>query len=119
MGKRALTTPPSGLGTSRGLSPNEHLRMLIELLRPAGPEQARRLVAALMMVPRAERERLVGEIERRVVETYGRERKPSEVTVVGAPVQRDGYVEQVHTTYEVVREVEREDGERRRDVGAG
>lgn len=91
--------------------------MLVELLRPAGPELARRLVAALMMVPEAERARVVSEIERRVVEAYGTERPPSEVTVVSAPVQRDGYVEEVHTTYEVVRG--RVETGRERDVGAG
>lgn len=53
------------------MSPSEHLRMLIELLQPNGPDLARRWVSALMLVPRAEREGVVARVERRLVEAYG------------------------------------------------
>lgn len=84
--------------------------MLVELLQPLGPELARRWVAALMMVARDEREAMVAAIERRIVELYGpgAGRRPTpagetrELRVVQPPVQRDGYVEQVEATYEVV-----------------
>lgn len=86
--------------------------MLIELLRPAGPELGRRWLAALLLVPEGERERLVQEIERRIVEAYASGQdaqagRPVEMHVVSPPVQRDGYIEQIHTTYEVVRAEER------------
>ncbi len=45
--------------------------MLIELLKPAGPERARRWVAALMLVPEDERDGVVDSVEARIVETYG------------------------------------------------
>ena len=57
-----------------------------------------------MLVPDTERAALVAEIERRVVDTYTRDDRLIEMTVVGPPVQRDGYIEQVHTTYAVARE---------------
>lgn len=53
------------------LSPNDHLRLLAELLRPGGADLARRWVAALLVVPPEEREALVGEVERRVGQAYG------------------------------------------------
>ncbi len=62
------TPEPDGSPT---LSPNDHLRLLIELMRPAGAELARRWLAALMIVPPDEREDVVGAIEARIVETYG------------------------------------------------
>lgn len=40
--------------------------MLIELLRPAGPDLARRWVAALTLVPEHERERVVRAVERQI-----------------------------------------------------
>jgi len=104
MGRRALTTPPDESARSPRLSPNEHLRLLTELLRPAGPELARRWLAALLLVPEEERAGLVAEIERRIVRTYAEDdRDAIEMHVVSPPVQRDGYVEQIHTTYEVMR----------------
>lgn len=45
--------------------------MLIELLRPTGPELARRWVAALLLVPEDERADVVDSVEKRIVETYG------------------------------------------------
>lgn len=78
--------------------------MLVELLQPAGPDLVRRLAAALMLVPRDEREGVVRAIERRVVETYADGANPlaegAMLTHVSAPVQGPGYVEQVETEYE-------------------
>lgn len=96
--------------------------MLIELLRVGGVELGRRWLAALALVPPAERAAVVEAVERRIVQTYasgdtpvGREDvsealdsaeaasplAPMDVQVVHAPVQRRGYVEQRYTTYEV------------------
>lgn len=61
-------------------------------------ELARRWVAALMLIPQSEREGVVSAIEREIVEQYGG--APPSLTVVSPPVQRRGYVEQTHTTYE-------------------
>jgi hypothetical protein len=87
------------------LCPNDHLRLLVELLQPAGPELARRWLAALMLVPPEEREQVVASVEARLVKVYGqalpaRMESPdgpafaSPLTFVDEPVQRDGYVEQ-------------------------
>lgn len=87
------------------LCPNDHLRLLVELLQPAGPELARRWLAALMLVPRDERESVIAAIESRLVHVYGQP-SPAPVeapegpalatplTLIDEPVQRDGYVEQ-------------------------
>ncbi|MDX2017818.1 MAG: hypothetical protein SFY95_09320 [Planctomycetota bacterium] len=87
------------------LSPNDHLRLLVELMQPAGPELARRWLAALMLVPRDERERVIASIEARLVQVYGpAAAQPVEapegpafasaLTLVDEPLQRDGYIEQ-------------------------
>ncbi len=87
------------------LVPADHVRLLVELLRPLGPELARRWVAALLAVDAADRAALVEAIERRVAELYAgvprRARPAREITLVRPPARRDGYVEQVETTYEV------------------
>lgn len=44
--------------------------MLIELLRPTGPELARRWVAALMLVPEDVREQVVEAVEAQIVADY-------------------------------------------------
>ncbi|USO00305.1 MAG: hypothetical protein H6810_06510 [Phycisphaeraceae bacterium] len=44
--------------------------MLIELLKPAGPELARRWLAALLLVPESEREAVVDAVERQIVGEY-------------------------------------------------
>lgn len=54
----------------RTLSPNDHVRMLVELLRPSGPELARRWLAALMVVPEGERAAVVESVEARIVSMY-------------------------------------------------
>jgi len=87
--------------------------MLVELLRPGGPELIRRWVAALLLAPDAEREAIVNEVERSLVELYAeplsggpvRESKQDEndetpvVHIVSPPEQREGYVEQVERSY--------------------
>lgn len=50
--------------------PNDHLRLLIELLRPAGPELARRWLSALLLVPEHEREQVVDSVEAEIVNQY-------------------------------------------------
>lgn len=100
-----LLAMPSELAGSPTLSPNDHVRLLVELLRPGGADLARRWVAALMLVPPEDRLGVVESIESRIVETYGR---PSdrEIEVVHPPVQRDGHVEQVVTTVTVRESIE-------------
>ena len=98
---------PKGQSTShdpsKALSQGDHVRLLIELLQPAGPDLARRWLAALMLVPREEREALVEEIEAKIAEVYAGDtnvhRDEVEVHVTGLAVQKDGYVEQVTRTY--------------------
>ncbi|GDX99724.1 hypothetical protein LBMAG48_21280 [Phycisphaerae bacterium] len=85
--------------------------MLVELLQPLGPELVRRWVATLLMVPRDQREGVVAAVEQRIAEMYEQSwtagqaaadsvLKPIEVEIVHPPQQREGYVEQVVTTYE-------------------
>ena len=79
-------------------------------MRSVGPELARRWLAALLVVPSEQREALVAEVERRVVAAHGRattaaaEAKRGEpvVYVRGAAAQRDGFVEEVETSYATV-----------------
>lgn len=70
---KTITAPP---GESDPLSPSDHLRMLIDLLRPAGPALARRWVAALLLVPEGDRESVVSAVERRIVAEYARDLGP-------------------------------------------
>jgi hypothetical protein len=51
-------------------SPNDHARMIVELLQPCGMDLARRWLAALLVVPQDERESVVEAIEARVVSLY-------------------------------------------------
>ncbi|MEM9372621.1 MAG: hypothetical protein AAGA55_03175 [Planctomycetota bacterium] len=44
--------------------------MLIELLKPSGPELARRWLAALMLVPEDVREHVVDVVEAQIVADY-------------------------------------------------
>lgn len=113
-----LVRLPSGSSGSEAFLPNDHVRMLVELLQPIGPELARRWLAALMLVDRGEREAMVSMIERQIAELYagaasagegaGRSTtsEPKSLHVVHPPVQRDGHTEQVFMTYEVVDEAE-------------
>ncbi|MEM0983080.1 MAG: hypothetical protein AAGI17_03915 [Planctomycetota bacterium] len=47
--------------------------MMIELLRPVGPELARRWLATLLLVPEAEREAVVAAVERQMALEYAPE----------------------------------------------
>lgn len=73
--------------------------MLIELMKPAGPDMARRWLACLLCVPEAERAALLAEMEARAAALASRASAGAELTVLHPPVQREGYVEQVSTTY--------------------
>jgi hypothetical protein len=102
-------------GSSPVPSPADHVRMLVELLRPGGPELIRRWVSALLMAPTAEREAIVNEVERSLVELYAeplfdgdassqecdqtKSSEPPVVHVVTPAVQREGYVEQIERSY--------------------
>ncbi len=44
--------------------------MLSELLKPAGPELARRWLAALLLVPDAEREAVVSAVEAQILDEF-------------------------------------------------
>lgn len=95
--------------------------MLVELLRTGTPELSRRWLAALMMVPADERAGVVSAVERQIVATYcpSTEEAPTLATsrhihVVGPPVQRDGYVEQIERTYEVKSPSEKPKTQRKR-----
>ncbi len=72
--------------------------MLVELLRPATPELARRWLAALLMVPENERAGVVAAVERQITGTYELAGHP-ELDIVHPAVAREGYVEQVVVTY--------------------
>jgi hypothetical protein len=101
--------------------------MLTELLKPGGVELARRWLAALLLVPAAEREEVVKAVEAKIVKEYdlpldaearGDAANESREVVVRYPaVQREGYVEEVVKRYGVAEGngagAERE-GERRR-----
>lgn len=86
--------------------------MLVELLRPAGPDLARRWLSALLIVPADERETVVAAVERKVCECYphgasaGAGAHPPGggrgLTLVQPPEQREGYVEQVEVSFEDV-----------------
>lgn len=77
--------------------------MLVELLRPATPELARRWLAALLAVPENERAGVVDAVERQIIATYERLNAESDrsggIDVVHPPVARESYVEQVVVTY--------------------
>lgn len=45
--------------------------MLVELLKPVGPDLGRRWMGALLLVPAAERPGVVDAVARRIVEVYG------------------------------------------------
>ena len=96
---------------------NDHVRTLIELLRASGPELGRRWLAALLVIPEAERPGVVRAVERRVAEEFGRRGAQGEdetlLDVAEPPVQRDGYVEQVIRTYARQEKDRNEEEERR------
>ncbi len=91
-------------------SPNDHVRTLVEMLRPGGADLARRWVAALFLAPETEREEIVASVERRLVGLYAKEDaeagereggdSPQVLHLAEPPIQREGYVEQTIRTYE-------------------
>ncbi len=62
---------PRRPSASEPLSPSEHLRMLVELMRAMGPELGRRWLAALTLVPEDEREAVVEAVEAQIVAEFG------------------------------------------------
>lgn len=82
--------------------------MLVELLQPAGPDLARRWLAALLSIPRDERLTAVEAIEHRIATLYAQhddtldaatEPGNREFHVISPPTQHDGYTEHTETTY--------------------
>ncbi len=100
---RSLLGPPPVPTASPELSPNDHVKLIVQALRPANPELARRWLAALLAVPADEREAVVEAVETQIVSTYGGQAAPEEreIRVVSAPEQREGYVETVERTFTV------------------
>ena len=98
-----MIPPMTGPDASASLSPSDHVRMLVELLRPATPELARRWLAALLLVPESERTEVVAAVERQIIATY--EHAPRvganthELDLVHPAVAHGDYVEQVVVTY--------------------
>jgi hypothetical protein len=84
MSNQPLWTPREESQASRTLLPNDHVKMLVELLQPTGPELARRWVSLLLQVPRAERAAMVDAVARRVAEVYGLSAAAAEVGALGA-----------------------------------
>ena len=56
---------------SEMLSPSDHLRLLVDLMKPAGPELARRWLAALTLVPEDERQSVIESVEAEILRQYG------------------------------------------------
>ncbi len=136
MNRQPLVKPPevqgpggaggvaSAPGGSPTLSPNQHVRTIVELLKPAGPDLARRWLAALLLVPVEERGAVVASIEAAVVRQYplkgsGKaaagpgggesaeaptiagptDERDQEFIVVYPATQRQGFVEQIERAY--------------------
>ncbi|MBM4108217.1 MAG: hypothetical protein FJ255_05320 [Phycisphaerae bacterium] len=89
--------------------------MLVELLRPVGPELARRWLAALLLVPEGDRAGVVRTIEEHLAGLYGGAARGEEITLRHPPEQKQGYVEQVEVTY--ARPPAKPRGSRRRSAG--
>ena len=72
--RQSPTTPlpplPAVPNGSEPLLPNDHLELLIDLLRPGSVELARRWVSALMLVPEGEREAIVAAVEAQIVADF-------------------------------------------------
>jgi len=68
--KPPLLKCPDGSDGSPRLLPGDDLKLVVEFLRPLGPELARRWLGALLMVDPDEREEMVAAVEQRVVDLY-------------------------------------------------
>jgi len=110
--RHGLLRPANEQSGSQMPSQGDHIRMLIELLQPTGPDLARRWLAALLLVPREDRQSVVESVEDRITSMYAsaapvtaagvsssEDDEPREIDVVYPPVQHDGYVEEMRTTY--------------------
>ncbi|MEM1423134.1 MAG: hypothetical protein AAGH64_03930 [Planctomycetota bacterium] len=94
--------------------------MLIELIRPATPDLARRWLASLLIAPEEDREAIVRAIEAKMRATYDdaeRDRAEEQrwLHVSGPEVLKDGYTERVERTYEV--KPDEEEDARSREAG--
>jgi hypothetical protein len=71
-GEQAKELSPREIGPSGSetLLPNDHLELLIELMRAGSIELARRWVSVLMLVPESERETIVEAVEAQIVADY-------------------------------------------------
>jgi hypothetical protein len=67
---RGTPSPENESSPLPTLCPNDHLRLIVELMREGGMELTRRWVAALVMVAPEDREELVSAIEHRVAAAY-------------------------------------------------
>lgn len=123
MANQPLVRPPPALAGSPTLLPNQHVKTIVELLRPAGPELARRWIAALLLVPPDERSEVVAAVEASIVKAYApvaksaprgsashprtpppsdapsADQRDQEFIVVYPATQKAGYVEQIERTY--------------------
>lgn len=101
--KKPHAPPPPAFNGSESPTPHDDLRMIVELLQPAGPELARRWLAALLLVDRQDRPAVVEEIERQIVSLYpmSQTTPARELTLRTPPVQRDGYIEETERVYTI------------------
>lgn len=65
-----LRPSPQVQSGSQGLSPNDHLTMMLELCKPESMGMVRRWVAALMLVPEDQREGIVQAVEKQIVDDF-------------------------------------------------
>lgn len=110
------------------LSPNDHVKLIVEMLRQGTAELSRRWLAALLLAPASEREEIVRAVEERMTRMYApvpsaaaRHRQEQhedehgrEVRVMLPPRDRGGYVEQIIRTYEVAKESKKKVGKARK-----
>lgn len=66
----AVLPPMMESPLSGTLLPSDQLRLLIELMRPLGPHQSRRWLAALLLVDRDERDGLIELVEQHVSQRF-------------------------------------------------
>jgi hypothetical protein len=74
MGRNPLLKEPKPMverAASEMLSPSDHLKLLVDLMKPAGPELSRRWLAALTLVPEEERKSVIKSVEAEIIRQYG------------------------------------------------
>ncbi len=99
---------------SRTPLPNDHVRAIIELLREGTPDLARRWLAALLLVPPAERAGIVSAVEAQIVREFATSAEDQTVRLVHPPVAGDGFIEQRIVTYTRTTEAGHRPADRRR-----